>query len=275
MLKTNIIFFKITNLLLKSILTICMNIGANILTALSGVGRLMIFIKQVLSSMATKPFEPNLIFHQFLVIGFYSLPIVGFTALFSGAVLALQTYVGSSRFGAESTIPNIVVISITRELGPVLAGLMVAGRTASSISAEIGTMRVTEQIDALQMLGVNPLKQLVAPRIIAGFLMLPMLVAIADLIGVWGGYLVSVYKLNFNSATYLMNTVRHLKFMDVLSGLIKASVFGGIITTIGCYSGYYCHKGAGGVGKAVITSVVHSSILILLFNYILTALFFI
>jgi phospholipid/cholesterol/gamma-HCH transport system permease protein len=206
MSKTNMLF-KIHHISTQLFLNICMNIGGTILSALSNIGRLLIFIKQVLSAIISKPFEFNLIYQQFLIIGFYSLPIVGFTALFSGAVLALQTYVGSSRFGAESTIPNIVVLSITRELGPVLAGLMVAGRTASSIAAEIGTMRVTEQIDALQMLGVNPLKQLVAPRIIAGFLMLPILVYIADVIGIWGGYLVSVYKLNFNSANYLTNTI--------------------------------------------------------------------
>ena len=274
MSKTNMLF-KIHHISTQLFLNICMNIGGTILSALSNIGRLLIFIKQVLSAIISKPFEFNLIYQQFLIIGFYSLPIVGFTALFSGAVLALQTYVGSSRFGAESTIPNIVVLSITRELGPVLAGLMVAGRTASSIAAEIGTMRVTEQIDALQMLGVNPLKQLVAPRIIAGFLMLPILVYIADVIGIWGGYLVSVYKLNFNSANYLTNTIKYLNYMDVVSGLIKASVFGGIITTVGCFAGYTCDKGARGVGKAVITSVVHSSILILLFNYLLTALFFI
>jgi phospholipid/cholesterol/gamma-HCH transport system permease protein len=260
--------------LIYNILDICNHIGSLILSILSGLGRAIIFIKQIISATATKTLELNLIYQQFLIIGFYSLPIVGFTAIFSGAVLALQSYVGFSRFAAEASIPNVIVLSITRELGPVLAGLMVAGRTGSSIAAEIGTMRVTEQIDALQMLGVNPLKQLVVPRIIAGFLMLPCLVFIADVIGIWGGYLVSVYKLNFNGANYIINTLKYLEYMDVISGLIKASVFGGIITTVGCYCGYNCTKGARGVGRAVISAVVQSSIMILLFNYILTELFF-
>jgi len=207
-------------------------------------------------------------------IGYYSLPVVGLTAIFSGMVLALQSYTGFARFNAESAIANVVVLSMTRELGPVLAGLMVAGRIGASMAAEIGTMRVTEQIDALTTLSTNPFKYLIAPRLIAGLLMLPLLVLVADIIGVFGGYLVGVFKLGFNPNVYISNTIDFLEPMDVISGLVKAAVFGFIIALMGCYNGYYSRGGAQGVGSATTNAVVSASILILTFNYIITELFF-
>ena len=207
-------------------------------------------------------------------IGYYSLPVVGLTAIFTGAVLALQSYTGFSRFSAESAIATVVVLSITRELGPVLAGLMVAGRVGASIAAEIGTMRITEQIDALTTLSTNPIKYLVTPRVIAAVLMMPCLVLIADIIGVMGGYFISVYSLGFSQDIYLQNTFQYLEKSDVTSGLIKSAVFGFIISIIGCYSGYNSDKGAQGVGNATTNAVVVSSILILLSNYLLTKVFF-
>ncbi len=207
-------------------------------------------------------------------IGYYSLPVVGLTAIFSGMVLALQSYTGFARFNAESAIANVVVLSLTRELGPVLAGLMVAGRIGASMAAEIGTMRVTEQIDALTTLSTNPYKYLIAPRLIAGLLMLPLLVLVADIIGVFGGYIVGVYKLGFNPNVYLANTIDFLEPLDVISGLVKAAVFGFIIALMGCYNGFNSKGGAQGVGSATTNAVVSSSILILVFNYMLTELFF-
>jgi phospholipid/cholesterol/gamma-HCH transport system permease protein len=207
-------------------------------------------------------------------IGYYSLPVVGLTAIFSGMVLALQSYTGFSRFSAEGAIANVVVVAITRELGPVLAGLMVAGRIGAAMAAEIGTMRVTEQIDALTTLSTNPMKYMVAPRLIAGVAMLPLLVFVADIIGVFGGYLVSVYKLGFNASNYLQSTWDFVKPEDVISGLVKAAVFGFIITLMGCYHGYNSRGGAQGVGAATTNAVVSASILILSFDYILTELFF-
>ena len=195
------------------------------------------------------------------------------TAVFSGAVLALQSYTGFSRFSAESSIATVVVLSITRELGPVLAGLMVAGRVGASIAAEIGTMKVTEQIDALFTLSTDPIKYLVVPRVIAAVLTMPCLVLIGDIIGVMGGYLVSVYKLGFNGITYIKNTVEYLETIDVVSGLVKAAVFGFIIAIMSCYHGYHSNKGARGVGTATTDAVVSSSILILLSNYLITELF--
>ena len=202
------------------------------------------------------------------------MPVVGLTAIFTGMVLALQSYTGFSRFSAESAIPNVVVLSITRELAPVLAGLMVAGRAGAAIAAEIGTMKVTEQIDALKTLSTNPYSYLVIPRVIAGILSLPFLVLIGDIIGVFGGYLICVNILNFNPSVYLQNTYNFVEFIDVFSGLVKASVFGFIITFIGCYFGFRTKGGAQGVGQSTTYSVVLSSILILLMNYIITSLFF-
>jgi phospholipid/cholesterol/gamma-HCH transport system permease protein len=207
-------------------------------------------------------------------IGYYSLPVVGLTAIFTGMVLALQTYTGFSRFAAESAIPNVVVLSMTRELGPVIAGLMVAGRIGASIAAEIGTMRVTDQIDALITLSTNPFKYLVVPRLLAGLAMLPALVLVADVIGVFGGFLVSTYKLDFNPASYISRSADFLQTEDVVAGLVKAAAFGFIVTLMGCYNGYHSRGGAQGVGAATTYAVVSSSILILVFDYVLTEAFF-
>jgi len=200
--------------------------------------------------------------------------VIGLTAFFTGAVLALQIYIGSSRFNAESAVPTIVVIGIVRELGPVIGGLMVAGRVSAAMAAEIGTMRVTEQIDALVTLSTNPLKYLVAPRLIAGVTMLPLLVLIADIIGVFGGYAVGTEKLDIYSGAYLKRTFDFLEVMDVVSGLVKASVFGFLISLMGCYHGFNSSGGAQGVGRATTNAVVSASILILISNYLVTEMFF-
>jgi phospholipid/cholesterol/gamma-HCH transport system permease protein len=199
---------------------------------------------------------------------------VGLTAIFTGMVLALQSYSGFARFNAESAIATVVVLSVTRELGPVMAGLMVAGRIGAAIAAEIGTMRVTEQIDALTTLSTNPYKYLVAPRLIAGLVMLPLLVIVADVIGVFGGYLVGTYRLEFNPANYLKLTWQYLETLDVVSGLVKAAAFGFIVALMGCYHGFNSKGGAQGVGIATTNAVVSSSVLILSANYFITAAFF-
>jgi phospholipid/cholesterol/gamma-HCH transport system permease protein len=249
-------------------------LGRTFLDGLSAIGRLALFTLRALLLSVRPPYYPRLILRQMIEIGYYSLPVVGMTAVFTGMVLALQTYTGFSRFNAETAIPNVVVLSITRELGPVLAGLMVAGRIGAAMAAELGTMRVTEQIDALTTLSTNPYKYLIAPRLIAGLAMLPVLVATADVIGVLGGYLVSVYKLGFNPGSYLQNTIDFVEFLDVFSGLVKAAVFGFIVALMGCYHGFHSRGGAQGVGKATTNAVVSASILILISNYIVTELFF-
>ena len=249
-------------------------IGRVVIRFLGHLGRVTFFTLTAVSHCVRPPIYPRLIGRQMINIGYYSLPVVGLTAIFSGMVLALQSYTGFARFNAESAIANVVVLSITRELGPVLAGLMVAGRIGASMAAEIGTMRVTEQIDALTTLSTNPYKYLIAPRLIAGLLMLPLLVLVADIIGVFGGYLVGVYKLGFNPSVYMSNTVDFLEPLDVISGLVKAAAFGFIIALMGCYHGFRSQGGAQGVGSATTNAVVSASILILTFNYIITELFF-
>ncbi len=249
-------------------------IGRSTMAALRQVGHLARFTWTALRHTFTPPFYPRLLLEQFMRIGFYSLPVVGMTAVFTGAALALQIYIGGARFNAEQIVPNIVVLGITRELGPVIASLMVAGRVAAAIAAEIGTMRVTEQIDALSTLSTNPFKYLVAPRLIAAVIALPLLVLIADTIGVMGGYLVSTYGLGFNSAVYLQNTAEFLELGDVTSGLYKAAVFGFIISLMGCYQGFNSKGGAEGVGRATTNAVVAASILILAANYLMTSLLF-
>jgi phospholipid/cholesterol/gamma-HCH transport system permease protein len=249
-------------------------IGRVFIAFLAAIGRIAMFAATALGHCVRPPFYPALIARQMLDIGYYSLPVVGLTALFTGMVLALQSYTGFARFQAEGAVATVVVLSMTRELGPVIAGLMVAGRIGASMAAEIGTMRVTEQIDALVTLSTNPFKYLVVPRILAGITMLPLLVLVADIIGVLGGYLVSVYKLNFNAAAYLKQTVDYLQWMDVISGLVKAAVFGFLIAHLGCFHGYSSGGGAQGVGRATTNSVVSSSIMILVVDYMLTEIFF-
>ncbi|HYE00170.1 MAG TPA: ABC transporter permease [Alphaproteobacteria bacterium] len=249
-------------------------IGAAFLAFLAATGRLALFTGSAVSHCFRPPFYPRLILRQMVDIGFYSLPVVGLTALFTGMVLALQSYTGFARFNAEGAVATVVVLSVTRELGPVLGGLMVAGRIGAAMAAELGTMRVTEQIDALTTLSTNPMKYLVAPRLIAGITMLPCLVLVADIVGVFGGYLVGVYKLDFNAATYIRNTIEFLEPMDVVSGLVKAAVFGFIVSLMGCYQGYHSRGGAQGVGAATTNAVVSASILILVTNYLVTTLFF-
>jgi phospholipid/cholesterol/gamma-HCH transport system permease protein len=249
-------------------------IGSVFLDFLAATGRVALFAGVAVANVARPPYFLRLTGRQIVEIGYFSLPVVGLTAIFSGMVLALQSYTGFVRFEAESAIATVVVLSMTRELGPVLAGLMVAGRVGAAMAAEIGTMRVTEQIDALVTLSTNPFKYLVAPRLIAGTLMLPSLVLVADIIGVFGGYIVSVHKLGFTPVSYLENTFEHLETIDVTSGLVKAAAFGFLIALMGCYHGYYSKGGAQGVGAATTNAVVSASILILTANYLITEAFF-
>ncbi len=249
-------------------------IGKYSLLMVAKIGQVICFSFSAIRWIFSFPFYFRQFAENLVEIGFFSIPVVGMTAIFTGAVLVLQSYTGFTRFSAEHSIPTVVVLSITRELGPVLAGLMVAGRVGSSIAAEIATMKVTEQVDALFTLSVNPMKYLVVPRVLASLIVLPLLVLVADIIGIMGGYLVATEKLGFNRASYIYNTMQYLETDDVVSGLIKAAVFGFIIAVSGCYSGYHAKKGAEGVGTATINSVVMASVLILFANYVTTQLLF-
>jgi phospholipid/cholesterol/gamma-HCH transport system permease protein len=250
------------------------SIGRSVLGLVASAGRVAIFAAATLSQLLRPPFYPGELGRQLLRIGWFSLPVVGLTMLFTGGALALQIYAGGARFDAEIVVPSIVAIGIVRELGPVLGGLMVAGRVSSSIAAELGTMRVTEQIDALTTLSTDPMKYLVLPRMLAATLALPVLVLIGDVIGVMGGYLVGVARLGFDPATYVANTLDFLEAMDVMSGLVKAGAFGFLLGLMGCYHGFHAGRGAQGVGQATTNAVVSASVLILAANYALTEAFF-
>jgi phospholipid/cholesterol/gamma-HCH transport system permease protein len=245
-----------------------------VLALLAEIGRVALFLKDGLAQGLSPTYYLRQILEQMWRIGYNSLPVVGLTAFFTGGALALQIYLGSSRFNAEGLVASIVALGITRELGPVLAGLMVAGRVGASIAAELGTMRVTEQIDALVTLSTNPFKYLVGPRLIAAVVTMPILVAIGDTIGIMGGYIVGTRSLGFNSFAYIKNTQDFLEVDDVTSGLIKAAVFGFIIAVMGCYHGFNSKGGAQGVGRATTNAVVSAAILILAANFALTNLLF-
>jgi phospholipid/cholesterol/gamma-HCH transport system permease protein len=249
-------------------------IGRATLGVCQVVGGTALFGLEAISHLVRPPFYLRLFWRAFIEIAWFSLPVVALTAIFTGMVLALQSYTGFSRFNAQSAVASVVVISLVRELGPVLAALMVAGRIGASFAAEIGTMRVTDQIDALTTLSTNPMKYLVTPRLLAAVIAMPLLVLVADILGVMGGWLIGTFKLGFVSAAYLKSTFDYLEFEDVFSGLVKAAVFGFVIALMGTWCGYNSKGGAQGVGGATTSAVVASSILILALDYVLTVMFF-
>lgn len=245
---------------------------SHILKSIShNIGAAIAFAFRVSARVPSLPKSLEELARQFFYLGLLSLPIVALTSFFTGAVLAIQSYVGfSAVMKSESIIARIVVTSITREIGPVLVGIIVAGRVASSIAAELGSMKVTDQIDALRALSIDPYVNLILPKILIGVLTFPLIVIIADFIGVFGGFTMSVYKFNFNSQLYIVNSLEFLKSQDVITGLVKAAIFGLTATAVSCFNGINCYGGAKGVGQAVLNSVVMSFILILLFNYLIT-----
>ena len=245
--------------------------GRATLALLRGIGRVAIFATR---GLAGPGFRPGLLAEQLLRIGWLSLPVVGLTALFTGAALALQINAGGQRFQAGDVVPAIVAIGMVRELGPVLGGLMVAARVASSIAAELGSMRGTEQIDALVTLSTNPIGWLVTPRLWAAILAVPVLVGVGDIVGIMGGWLVGINVLGFTSQAYLANSWAYLEFWDVASGLWKGAAFGAIVAISGCWFGMRAGRGAEGVGRATTNAVVAASVGILAANFVMTGLFF-
>ncbi len=235
-------------------------------------GRIMLLFLEAVGWLFRPPWRWRLFFKQMEFIGVNSVFVVALTSLFTGMVLALQTYYAFRLFAAETLVGATVALSMTRELGPVITALMVTGRAGSAIAAEIGTMRVTEQVDALSVMAINPVQYLVLPRIIAGVIMLPLLTALSDFIGVLGGYLVGVKLLGIHGGIFMNKIYEFVELSDIYNGLIKAACFGLILTLVGCYKGFYTRGGAEGVGRATTQSVVLSSVLILTFDYVLTAL---
>jgi phospholipid/cholesterol/gamma-HCH transport system permease protein len=249
-------------------------IGSVIEKPAEGLGRIILLLFSSIKGFFRPPFEGRSIVRQMLEIGVNSLPVVLITALFTGMVLALQSYTGFKRFGAEGLVGSVVALSMTRELGPVLSALIVTGRAGAAMAAELGTMRVTEQIDALETLATDPVKYLVMPRFLSGMIMLPALTVITDIIGIIGGYFVTVMLLHASSRAYLRATWNFLQMQDIYSGLVKACFFGAIFTIISCYKGFYAKGGAEGVGRATTGAVVYSSMTILISDYFLSAWLF-
>ncbi len=238
------------------------------------LGSIVILFAVTMKHLVVPPYEVRNTFKQMLEIGVRSIPVVLITAVFTGMVFALQTFTGFKRFGAEALVGTVVALSMTRELGPVLTGLIVAGRAGAAMAAELGTMRVTEQIDALETLATNPVKYLVVPRFVAGLLMLPALSIVANITGIVGGYVVTVGLFRASSVVYWNRTWDYLEASDIYNGLIKAAFFGGSIALISCYKGFYASGGAEGVGKATTGAVVLSSMTILISDYFLSAWLF-
>ena len=249
-------------------------LGRVVLENIEEMGKILLLFISVLGWMFRPPLKLRNIFKQMEFVGVKSIFVVVLTGTFTGMVLALQGYHGFRMFSAESLVGSTVALSMTRELGPVLTSLMVTARAGSAMAAELGTMRVTEQIDALYVMAANPVKHLIVPRVAAGVLMVPLLTVVSDFVGILGGYFVGVHILSINSGVFVKNITRLVDLDDIYNGLIKAACFGLILSLIGCYKGFNTHGGAEGVGRATTEAVVLASVTILVSDYFLTALMF-
>lgn len=247
------------------------SIGHSTLDFVREVGRMGWFILHSLYGIVRRPGNPRHILKQLRFIGAKSLFVIFLTAAFTGMVLGLQGYYTLTKFGSEGLLGTAVALSLIRELGPVLSALMVTGRAGSAITAEIGIMRISEQIDALETMALDPFKYLVTPKFIAAMISLPLLCAIFDVVGIFGGWLVGVKLLGVNPGAYFYEMEKSVVWRDVSSGIAKSFSFGIIIAWIGCYKGYFAGHGAEGVSKATTESVVLTSVLILVWDYFLTS----
>ncbi|MDR0327504.1 MAG: ABC transporter permease [Planctomycetaceae bacterium] len=236
---------------------------------LAYLGNFALFSYQTFLWLVWKLPRREQIVHSFYTIGVLSLPVVMLTGMFIGMVLAVQTFAQFQQLGMESILGGVISLSLVRELGPVLAATMLAGRVGSSIAAELGTMRVTEQVDALSSMGVNPIHYLVVPRFLACLILIPALTIIADTTGVFGGAFYCVYVLDINAHHYWEQAGDFVSLFDVFVGMLKSVFFGGIISLISCHQGFQCAEGAEGVGKAATQSFVFSFVAILLLDLLL------
>ncbi len=250
------------------------HIGLLTLNGCTIIGNFALFVITSIKTLFATKLKLHKLFTQTERIGVNSFIITAITGGFAGAVLAIQSYKGFQRFGGEEFIGPVVALSMTRELGPVLTGLMVAGRSGSAIAAELGTMSITEQIDALRTLRINPFQYLIVPRILAGIIILPFLSLFSMMFGIIGGFIVSIHILGLNPEEYTSGIKEFVELFDIAGGMIKAAVFGFILTAIGCYKGYYTTGGARGVGFATTQSVVTGSIIIIIANYFLAVILF-
>ncbi|QQR53855.1 ABC transporter permease [bacterium] len=252
------------------ILSIVTSIGHSFFRLCFWAGTFFMFLFQTLTTLGTKRLQYSKVLYQMNRIGVESFNIIILTGMFAGMVFALQTYIGFQRVGGEQFIGAVVALGMIRELGPVLGGLMVTGRACSAIAAEIGTMRITEQLDALTTLRIDPFQYLIVPRLVAGTVIMPFLTIFSMIFGIIGGYVVCVYVLQLSPEDYQSSILTYVEMTDITSGLIKAAFFGFILAWVGCFKGFYTRGGAYGVGVATTESVVQSSIMILIANYFLT-----
>ncbi len=252
-------------------MTMVTQLGRATLDRLQEMGRMLLFVLATFAWLARPPFRPFQILKQLHFIGFKSVFVVVLTAGFTGMVLGLQLSYTLRKFGSEAVLGSAVALSIIRELGPVLAALMVTARAGSAMTAEIGIMRITEQIDAMDTMAVNPLQYLIAPKLVAGLIGVPLLVAIFDVIGIYGGYLVGVDLLGVNAGSYWSSIESAVEWKDVYGGLLKSISFGLIVSWICCYKGFYTRMSAEGLGTATTEAVVLSAVLILVWDYFLTS----
>jgi phospholipid/cholesterol/gamma-HCH transport system permease protein len=251
------------------------SIGRAVLRIFEEFGGFFSMLGRVAFWAVRPPYDVPELLRQMVRVGFDSIPVVLVTTLFTGMVLALQTFNGFARFHAENLVGSVVALSLTRELAPVLTALMVTGRVGSAMAAELGTMRVTEQIDALTALATEPVQYLIVPRVTASVLMMPLLVIMGDAVGIYGGYLVAVQLLGANPVAYLDNSFQFLHVKDdVVSGIIKAAVFGFIFSLIACVRGYMTTGGAEGVGQSTTRAVVSGSLTVLVVDFFLTKLLY-
>ena len=248
------------------------SIGRTTLNLLQELGQIGRFLAYALYSLARYPGRPVHILKQIRFIGAKSLFVIVLTAAFTGMVLGLQGYYTLTKFGSEGMLGTAVALSLIRELGPVLSALMVTGRAGSAITAEIGIMRISEQIDALETMALDPYKYLISPKFIAAMISMPLLCAIFDVVGIYGGWVVGVKLLGVNPGAYFSEMYKSVVWKDVYSGIVKSFSFGIIIAWIGCYKGYYAGHGAEGVSRATTESVVLTSVLILVWDYFLTSI---
>lgn len=246
-------------------------LGSFTLSLLQEMGRMVNFLVYAFYLIIRSPGKPIHILKQIRFIGAKSFFVIFLTASFTGMVLGLQGYYTLAKFGSEGMLGSAVALSLIRELGPVLSALMVTGRAGSAISAEIGIMRITEQIDALETMALEPYKYLVSPKLLAAVISLPLLCAIFDVVGIYGGYLVGVRLLGVNPGAYFHEMEKSVEWKDVYSGIIKSVSFGVIIAWICCYKGYFAGHGAEGVSRATTAAVVMSSVLVLIWDYFLTS----
>src|SRR5262245_31355622 len=244
-------------------------LGAAVVASLQSLGRFGTFFGMALASMVTPPFKWGALVGRLHYIGYRSLVIIVLTGAFTGMVLGLQLFLTLSRFGSEAFLGPAVALSLIRELGPVLAALMVTGRAGSALTAEIGIMRITEQIDALTVMALNPFRYLVSPSILAGILTFPLMTALFDVVGIFGGYLVGVELLGLSQGTYFGEMQTFVAFDDIMTGFWKSLSFGVLVTWVCTYKGFYVARGAEGVAQATTQAVVLSSVLILLWDYFL------